>query len=244
LSRYLGIERWWSEQIGPDGEIFLWDGSDITQITDNETDDVAPDISGSNVAWRCHDGNDWEICMTDVSTPTPTPTVTPTGTPSPTPTPTGTPTGTPAPTPTPTIQGEIKSKIQLKFSKPSKDKIQVKVSNWTLPAGVVPTDVTVNVGGAEFGGALDAKGKYKSPDKRDSIVMKQSKKTQFWKITVKRKNNNFAADLADEGLTNADNPKPGLQVTVPLTIEVGGATYSREMDLVYKSKLGKKGAAK
>jgi hypothetical protein len=141
-------------------------------------------------------------------------------------------------------QGEVTVKIQLKFNKPSKDKIQVKIKDWQLPANVVPTAVTVNVGGASFTGTLDAKGKYKSADGRDSILMKQRKKTQLWSITVKRKKNDFAADLADEGLTNADNPKPGLSVTVPLTIEVGGAAYSWDVDLVYKSKLGKKGIAK
>ena len=74
--------------------------------------------------------------------------------------------------------------------------------------------------------------------------MKQSKKTQLWKIKVKRKKNDFAADLADDGLTDADNPKPGLLVTVPLTIEVGGATYGQDVNLHYKSKLGKLGKAK
>ena len=191
-------------------------------------------------------------------TPTPTPTpalITPTPrmpTPTPTPAlitptprmPTPTPGVTPTPSPIPPIQGEIKAKVHLKFNKPSKDKIGVKVKNWTLPMGVVPTDVTVNVGGAEFTGTLDAKGKFKSPDGRDSIKLKQSKKTQLWKITVKRKNNDFAADLGDEGLTNADNPKPGLPVIVPLTIEVGGGTYSQDVNLFYKSKLGKKGTAK
>jgi hypothetical protein len=139
------------------------------------------------------------------------------------------------------IQGETKTEIQLKFNKPSKDKIQVKVKDWTLPAGLVPTDVTVNVGGAEFTGTLDAKGKYKSPDGRDSILLKQSKKTQLWELTLKRKNDDFAADLADEACTNADNPKPGLPVTVPLTIEVNGVAYRQDVDLVYRSKLGKKG---
>ena len=110
--------------------------------------------------------------------------------------------------------------------------------------GVVPTDVTVNVGGAECTGTLDAEGKFESPDRRDSITMKQSKKTQLWQITVKRKKNNFSADLADEGLTDADNPKPGLPVTVPLTIEVGGVVYGRDVDLVYTSKLDAKGIAK
>jgi hypothetical protein len=159
-------------------------------------------------------------------------------------TPTPTPSITPSPKPTPLIQGEIKTKIRLKFNKLSKDKIQLKIEDWQLPAGFVPTDVTVNVGGAECSGALDADGKFKSPDNRDSITMKQSQKTQLWKLTVKRKKGNFAASLADEGLTDADNPKPGLPVTVPLIIEVGGVAYGWDVDLVYRSKHGKKGTAK
>jgi hypothetical protein len=152
------------------------------------------------------------------------------------------PTPTPTPIPPPPSQAEIK--LQLKFNKPSKDKIQVKIKDWQLPAGVAPTSVTVNVGGASFTGRLDGKGKYKSGDGRDSMLMKQSKKTQLWKLTVKRKKNDFAADLADDGLTDADNPKPGVPVTVPLTVEVGGAVYGWDVDLLYKSKLGKKGTAK
>jgi hypothetical protein len=141
-------------------------------------------------------------------------------------------------------QDETKVRIQLKFNGPSKDKIWVKVKNLTLPAGGVPPDVTVNVGGAEFTGRLDSKGKFRSPDGRDSIRMKQNKKTQLWKLSVKRKRNDFAADLADEGLANADNPKPGVPVTVPLTIEAGGASFTGNMNLVYQSELGEKGTAK
>jgi hypothetical protein len=142
------------------------------------------------------------------------------------------------------IQGETKTKVQLKFNEPSKDKIDVRVKKWALPLGLVPTDVTVNVGGAECTGTLDAEGKFESPDRRDSITMKQSKKTQLWQITVKRRSHNFSADLADEGLTDADNPKPGLPVTVPVTIEVGGDRYGQDVGLVYESKLGKRGTAK
>jgi endo-1,4-beta-xylanase len=133
-------------------------------------------------------------------------------------------------------------KIQLKFNKPSKDKIQVKIKEWQLPAGVVPTDVTVDVGGAAFTGTLDANGRYKSADGRDSIKMKE--KNGLWKLTVKRKKNDFATSLADEGCTDADNPKPGLPVTVPLIINVGGVAYGQDVDLVYTSKVGKKGTAK
>jgi hypothetical protein len=141
-------------------------------------------------------------------------------------------------------QARVSLKIQLKFNRISKDAIQLKIRHWMLPAGVVPTDVTVDVGGAVLTGTLDAKGRFKSQDRRDSIAMRQSRKTRLWALTVNRRSNDFAADLADEGLTDADNPKPGLPVTVPLTIEMGGASYSWEVDLVYRSKLGRKGNAK
>jgi cysteine-rich repeat protein len=143
------------------------------------------------------------------------------------------------------IQGEIKTvKIGLKFNKTSKDKIDINIKNWTLPQGLVPTDVAVNLGGTELTGTLDVKGKYKSLDKRDKMQMKQSKKSGLWKLTVKRKNNDFAASLADEGLTDADNPKPGMPVTVHMSVTVGGQAYGQDMNLIYKSKLGKKGSAK
>ena len=168
----------------------------------------------------------------------------PTPTPASEPTPTPTPAVTPTPSPTAAIQGEITMKIQLKFNKPSKDKISVLVKNWALPASVIPTNVTVDVGGASFNGMLDAKGKFKSLDGHDAIKMSQSRRTQLWKITVKRKNSAFAANLEDEGLTDANNPTPGLRVTVPLTIEVGGASYNEDVNLFYTSKIGKKGTGK
>jgi hypothetical protein len=139
-----------------------------------------------------------------------------------------------------TIQGEVKLRIDLEFKKPSKDKIEVKVEDWQLPAGIVPTDVTVKVGGTELTGTLDAKGKYRSSDKRDKIKMKEKK--ELWEMTVWRRKNDFAADLAC--CSDADNPAPGVPVTVPVTIEVGGVVYGRDVSLVYKSKLGRKGTAK
>jgi hypothetical protein len=142
------------------------------------------------------------------------------------------------------MRAEAKLKIRLKFNNPTQDKILVKIKDWELPAGVVPTDVTVDVGGAECSGTLDSGGKFKTADGRDQIKMKQSNKTQLWSIAVKRRNNDFAADLWDEGCTDSDIPRPGMPVTVPLTITVGGVTYGQDVDLVYKSKAGKQGIAK
>jgi hypothetical protein len=50
------------------GDIYLWDGATITQITNNGSDKW-PKISGSNVAWTRSDGNDKEIYFWDGSFP-------------------------------------------------------------------------------------------------------------------------------------------------------------------------------
>ena len=46
-------------------EIFLYDGTDITQLTDNNYYDRDPQVSGSNVVWLGWDGNDVEIFLYD-----------------------------------------------------------------------------------------------------------------------------------------------------------------------------------
>lgn len=53
----------WSSYDGVDNEIFFYEGGNITQLTDNSTDDAYPKISGKNVVWRVHDGNDDEIFL-------------------------------------------------------------------------------------------------------------------------------------------------------------------------------------
>jgi len=143
------------------------------------------------------------------------------------------------------LVGEIRTlKIDLRFDKPSKDKLNIKVRDWALPDGFVPTEVHVDVGGVAFDGTFDAKGRYKSPDKRDSASLKQSGKTGLWKFNAKRKKGRFSPSLADEGLTNRNEPKPGAAVTVPITVEIGGIPYGESVGLRYRSKLGKTGAAK
>ena len=143
------------------------------------------------------------------------------------------------------LVGEIKSlKINLRFDKPSKDQLSIKVRDWALPDEFVPTELHVDVGGVAFEGTFDAKGRYKSPDKRDSASLKQSRKTGLWKFNAKRKKGRFSPSLVDEGLTDRNEPKPGVPVTVPVTVEIGGIPYGESVGLQYRAKLGKSGAAK
>jgi hypothetical protein len=41
----------WSRYGGSDFEIFLWDGSSISQITDNDFDNRAPSIYNGEIVW-------------------------------------------------------------------------------------------------------------------------------------------------------------------------------------------------
>ncbi|REJ88091.1 MAG: PEP-CTERM sorting domain-containing protein [Planctomycetota bacterium] len=50
-----------------DQEIFFFDGASITQLTDDALNDVAPQLSGSNLVWYGDDGTDSEIFYYDGS---------------------------------------------------------------------------------------------------------------------------------------------------------------------------------
>jgi len=51
----------WQRSVGGDLEIFHYDGSTITQLTDNEVPDYEPDISGDHVAWYSGDRSRTDI---------------------------------------------------------------------------------------------------------------------------------------------------------------------------------------
>ncbi len=58
----------WRGSDGHDSEIFLYNGSNTTQLTDNDNFDDTPQINNNNyVVWEGHDGNDFEIYLYDGS---------------------------------------------------------------------------------------------------------------------------------------------------------------------------------
>ena len=144
------------------------------------------------------------------------------------------------------LDAEVTPKLKLNFRKELKDSIQLKLKQWVLPGDFVAAgaELSVNVGGSVVAGTLDAKGKFKSADKRDKLKLKQRKKDGTWTLSVKRKKGDFAAALLDEGLRDEDNAKPGKVVRVTVSIDAGGSTYARFVELSYRSKLGKTGSAK
>ena len=55
----------WSGFDGHDFEIYLWDGTSVRQLTDNETDDTEPRVHDGKVVWQGSDGSDSEIFYWD-----------------------------------------------------------------------------------------------------------------------------------------------------------------------------------
>jgi hypothetical protein len=52
-----------------DWEIFYFDGISVHQLTDNDHDDISPQLSDALIIWQCWDGNDWEICSATIPLP-------------------------------------------------------------------------------------------------------------------------------------------------------------------------------
>ena len=55
---------------GNDNEIYFWNGSTTTNISNNGVDDLGAEVDGSNVVWSRWDGNDYEIVLWDESATT------------------------------------------------------------------------------------------------------------------------------------------------------------------------------
>jgi len=70
------VPRVWQRHDGNDWEVFYYDGSSTTQLTDNDFDDTNPDMEAflydgtfvtTNVIWQGYDGHDFEIFYYDGS---------------------------------------------------------------------------------------------------------------------------------------------------------------------------------
>lgn len=60
----------WSFDDGDYNEVAFFNGSTLTELTDNDTWDLYPRVSGDNIAWHNYDGNDSEVVFFDGSTVT------------------------------------------------------------------------------------------------------------------------------------------------------------------------------
>ena len=140
---------------------------------------------------------------------------------------------------------QSKLSIKLNFAKPTSDSISF---SGTLPiaAGFNPANKTaiIDVGGVVKSVTLDPKGKSPKGNNSFKLTIKATKgvvAAQTAKYGVKLSKGDFAAALADEGLTNADATKANKSVVVRLIF--GGVIYEHAQTVIYSAKESKTGSA-
>lgn len=142
--------------------------------------------------------------------------------------------------PTPSLR------IALSFAKEGRDGLvlegEIPVDAGFDPAG---KSLSVDVGGIARSFTLDAKGRGTAADGVAALAVRRTKGTvpaQRARVTVTLRNTSLAADLADEGLTDADaSAKP---VSVPVSVTLGSTSFDAVADLVWDAKAGRSGSAK
>ena len=142
------------------------------------------------------------------------------------------------------LEGTVKPKVSLSFRKVDRDKLKLTIKQWRLPAAFERDGarIVIDVGGAVLDATLDGKGRFKSEDRRDRVTLKRSRKG--WTLVVVRRRLDLQADLADDGLIDETNGKPGKPVGIDVSVAVNGTAYRETIQLSYRSKAGKHGTAK
>lgn len=130
-----------------------------------------------------------------------------------------------------------KARVRLNFAKAFKDRI-ILLGSLRLPDGFNPsgTSVELDFGGVRAGGILGQNGKVFGADFKFALKVLGGSDALF-KATLRR--GNFAAELADEGLTNETADGKVVEVIVGLTI--GSQVYAGTANGVWKARAGRGG---
>jgi PKD repeat protein len=140
-----------------------------------------------------------------------------------------------------------KASIKLNFAKPNADSIKFSGSV-VVPANftILGAKVYAAIGNVVKAFTLDAKGSSKVGGDALKISIKAQKgvvSAQTAKFSASLSKGNFAAQLADAGLTGDADVK-AVPRTVPFTLEFNGATLQKVQTMSYTAKKGKAGMAK
>lgn len=58
----------WQGWVGNDWEIFLFQGNELTMITDNTTHDITPSVNGTHIIWQSFETGVWQMKVYDIQT--------------------------------------------------------------------------------------------------------------------------------------------------------------------------------
>jgi uncharacterized repeat protein (TIGR03803 family) len=132
---------------------------------------------------------------------------------------------------------------KLNFAKPNLDSCRFKATpqpgNCTNLTGVV---ATLDVGGVQVTFALDVKGRGVSTN--GSCRLSYKKKTGECAFSASLNHGSWQSAWAGYGLVNTNYAKPGVAVTLPVTLVIGDEAFMAEKPLHYTATAGKSGLAK
>jgi len=130
----------------------------------------------------------------------------------------------------------------LRFTRPNQDKCTFtavpqpsQCTNW------LGTTVTLNVGGVQFSLTLDAKGRGISTNA--TCRFSYNKRTGVCGLRAKLNRGTWRDSWAVYGLANATVPKPGNEVTLPVTLMINDQAFMADKPLHYTARANKSGAA-
>ncbi len=155
--------------------------------------------------------------------------------------------GTAAPSLTPLSTVKLKLLVKLNFKLAGKDGIKL-LAPIPVPAGFLPDgkQVIVNVGGVVRAYLLNSKGK--SPKGNDFAKVAASKKVRdtggIGKFQFTLKLGSLGSSFVEEGMSNTDTGKVGVNVLIPVRIYFENQVIGGDIASLYKAIQDKKGLAK
>jgi len=103
--------------------------------------------------------------------------------------------------------------------------------------------VTLNIGGAETSFTLDGKGRGLNGLNRFNKPS-YSKTSGLWTFNAILRNGSWRNSWAAHGLINVSIVKPGVPVTLPMTLVIDGESFVATSHLQYTSRAGKLGSVR
>jgi len=136
-----------------------------------------------------------------------------------------------------------KLKATSRFNQTSADSCSV-TGSLGLPSNYnfAGQQVTANVGGAQVSFVLDSKGRGRTGANTFSEP-RYNKKNGQWTVTFTLKDGSWQDLWTSYGMANADVPKPGASVTLPVNLVIGNESFMANQVLHYTAEVGKSGTA-
>ena len=134
-------------------------------------------------------------------------------------------------------------RMRLDFAKPNADRVRLRgILDLGTNYDVTAKLVTLDVGGAQMGFILNAKGRSANPLGTCRLVY--HKRTQLWTLHARLKKGSWQTAWAAFGLTKAHVREPGIQVTLPVIVVIDNEAFADERTMTYTATLNKYGWAK